>query len=479
MAGYVSPGQPFPDVGGSNYPRPTDEDLNATVIQRRGLTADLGLRTRHLKLHRDLIRRRQDQSTALLHETGARLRQLIDETGQPLLTLTEIVVRTDDLEGRSPGARDLSMRDLLVDFELAERSVPELGGRITLLYNDELSTGELAVAVEVLTHAGFQASMNHVAPLGYITKDDPSRTGAEPTKRSVRHPDEEKPADWPNVVIAVIDTGLSDQPRDDRWLAKIGPKDYDVDPLFEFDRPGQDGLGVFDLCAGHGTFVAGVVRQVAPHATVRVRRAVGQDGIGSDVDLAIAMVRAVDEGARILNLSLGTEMPHDLPPLATLVALEIIAERRDEDPDCDVVVVAAAGNNGTSRPVYPAAFSALPGVRVPVVAVAGLSVDYEPAEFSSRGFWVSCSTAAECVLSTFVQGRETKETDSERPDVWDQPDPWAVWSGTSFAAPQITGALARRCQEEGESPSKALAWLLGKGPRVPDFGTSLEILPAR
>ena len=254
--------------------------------------------------------------------------------------------------------------------------------------------------------------MNHVAPLGYITKNDPDKTGAEPTERKVSYVAAEKPSDR-DVVVAVIDTGLSDQPRTDGWFgASDGEKD-DLDPLFEVMPSTDEQLGVFDLCAGHGTFVAGMVRQVAPHATIRVNRAVGLDGIGTDVDLAIAMVRAVEKGAQILNLSLGTEMPHDLPPLASLVALEIIAERV-KDPQ-DVVVVAAAGNNGTTRPVYPAAFAAVSSVKVPVIAVGGLSVEYEPTAFSSRGFWVSCSTVAECVLSTFVRGRETPRSTTSIP----------------------------------------------------------------
>ena len=126
--------------------------------------------------------------------------------------------------------------------------------------------------------------------------------------------------------MAVIDTGFSTQARSDRWLDGITPDEADIDPLYEVVGVGEDGLGEFDYCAGHGTFVAGVVRQVAPTADLLVRRAIGQDGIGVDVDVAIAMLEAFDAGADIINLSLGTETPHDQPPVATMVALEIIGE---------------------------------------------------------------------------------------------------------------------------------------------------------
>ena len=56
------------------------------------------------------------------------------------------------------------------------------------------------------------------------------------------------------------------------------------------------------------------------------------------------------------------------------------------------------------------------------------------------------------------------------------PDAWAVWSGTSFAAPQIAGALAR-LYEDGYPLRKALQTLLAAGLPVPEYGQALKILP--
>ena len=475
----VSPGRPFNSIGGDNYPLPSPADRTAAELQRSGLFGSgPSRRKKHMAVNTRLIQRRR-RPGGLLTSTGARLKQVIDETGQPLLTLDEIVVRTADLGGRSDDYRVAPMSDFLEGYHLIGKEVKQLQGRVTLLSNPKLTTGELALAVEELRLAGYQASMNQVEPLGYVTKGDPRETGPEPTRRrKPKRPRREVPPKR-EITVAVIDTGFSTQPRSDRWLDGITPAAADIDPLYEVKPAKEDGLGEFDYCAGHGTFVSGVVRQVAPAATVLVRRAIGQDGIGFDVDVAIAMLQAFDAGADIINLSLGTEMPHDQPPVATMVALEIIGERLAADPERDVVVVAAAGNNASSRPVFPAAFSGMPQLRVPVVAVAGLSVDLEPADFSSRGFWITCSTTAECVLAPFVRGRETKEIDRHAPDVFTGEDPWAVWSGTSFATPQISGAIALRCQEADERPRDALAWLLTRGPKVPDYGTALEILPSR
>lgn len=472
----VTPGRPFNEVGGSDYPPLDQPDRDAGSRQRAGLIDVARRRAQHLELHRELIGRRNGQPAGLLKQTGAVLRQLIDETGQPLLTLNEIVVRTRDLEASADSVRDEPMRDLFGDYEFAEDPVEELEGRVTLLSAPNVSTGELATVVERLRLAGYQASMNHVTPLGYVTKADPAETGPEPTRRRVGFPRETKPEHWREITVAVIDTGVSSQSRSDGWLDDIDVADADVDPLYEANPADDTGIGTFDFCAGHGTFVAGILRQVAPYARVLARRAIGQDGIGVDVDVAIAMVQAFEAGADILNLSLGTEMPNDQPPVATMVALEILGERCAEQ-EREVVVVAAAGNNGNRRPVFPAAFSGIPRIPVPVVSVAALSLDYEPTDFSTFGFWVTCSTVGEAVLSTFVRGRETVEIDRHGPDVFLGENPWAVWTGSSFATPQISGAIARRCQEYDESPRAALDWLLAQGPYVPDYGKALEILP--
>ncbi len=56
--------------------------------------------------------------------------------------------------------------------------------------------------------------------------------------------------------------------------------------------------GYLDLDAGHGTFVTGIVQQIAPGAEVRVYRAVDSDGIGSEVAVACKMIKAVQEAPR-------------------------------------------------------------------------------------------------------------------------------------------------------------------------------------
>jgi subtilisin family serine protease len=135
-----------------------------------------------------------------------------------------------------------------------------------------------------------------------------------------------------------------------------------------------------------------------------------------------------------------------------------------------VLIVAAAGNFADAHECWPAAFPA-----PSVIAVAGLQADLTPSDWSSRGPWVDCSTIAEGILSPYVQGQESWEVDP-RPDTFPR-DAWAVWTGTSFAAPQIAGAVARLCHEDHLAPQAALQELLRRGRPINDFGVAVEILP--
>ena len=112
------------------------------------------------------------------------------------------------------------------------------------------------------------------------------------------------------VTVAVIDTGINNDSRTDGWLAGIPETAANIDPLDVFPVTVQNGQivrgdGLLDLSAGHGTFVTGVVEQVAPAATIRVYRAVDTEGMGTSDDVANAMTQAARDGADIINVSLG------------------------------------------------------------------------------------------------------------------------------------------------------------------------------
>jgi len=331
--------------------------------------------------------------------------------------------------------------------------------RLTPSDNRVMAPQELADVAETLRNRGFTASLSHVTPTASVVKGMGVPQPADPPTGPPQFgASKKKPA-----RVAIIDTGISGQPRDDRWLQGVTG---DIDPLDQFPLPGGDGY--LDLAAGHGTFVAGIVRQVAPGARVSVYRAVDSDGIGSEVTVACEMIRAVKEDkAHIINLSLGCQTHDDLPPIAIQAALEVIGQWEREH-DREVLIVAAAGNYGDMRPCWPAAFRR-------VASVAGLGPDMRPVPWSTHGFWVTCSTIGQGVRSTYVEGQESPLLDPDPRDFG--PDAWGVWSGTSFTAPQITGALARLHEECGYPLREALDRLLAAGEPVPGCGQALKILP--
>jgi subtilisin family serine protease len=361
----------------------------------------------------------------------------------------ELLVRADAVD-------DASLLDALAPYGFTAAPIEELSGRVLRLSDpqSELTVEQLTDVARFIRTTGHQASVNHITPLGPVMK---GRGGPEPTAVALPFPAAPAAGKAP-VPIALVDTGVTAEQRTDGWLAGLVTDD-NVDPLDDLPAPN----GFLDYGAGHGTFTAGIVQQMHPGARLSMYRAVDSDGVGSEADVACAMVRAVRDGARILSLSLGVNTVDDQPLLAIDVALDLIAEM-----DPEVLVLAAAGNDGSTVPCWPAASKR-------VVSVAALAADLTPAAWSNHGFWVDCSAVGEGIVSTYVEGVESPELDPS-PDRFGG-DAWAVWSGTSFAAPQVAGAVAGIAEEEGCTPREALQRLWGDCRTLPDYGRAIPLLP--
>jgi Subtilase family len=353
-------------------------------------------------------------------------------------------------------------------FQERRLDCPELVDRLVRYVQPGIAPERLLDFSRMLRGDGLDASLNHIGPLAGVVK---GRAGPEPSEGARVFASTGAP-EGDQVRVAVIDTGIAAEQRSDGWLDHGTVPRHSGggvgDNIDELDRFPAGGDGYLDFATGHGTFTTGVIQQVFPDADIRVYRAVDSDGVGSEVRIGCAMIRAVKEGAQILNLSLGAQTIDDMPPLALQAALDVIADI-ERDSGREVLVVAAAGNYGDTRPCWPAAFRR-------VVSVGALRANLTPAiDWSSRGAWVDCSTIGEGVVSTYLEGEESADID-RNPDRFG-PNAWAVWSGTSFAAPQIVGALARLSRDGGRSPREALRDLLGQGIPLPEFGQGLRILP--
>src|SRR5262249_1795666 len=136
--------------------------------------------------------------------------------------------------------------------------------------------------------------------------------------------------------------------------------DRDDDP----DERGMNGPA-----AGHGTFIAGLVALAAPRARVMPLRVLDPNGEGNVFDAAEAIAYATRHGASVVCMSFGTRPGRSALALATAVAAAHAA---------GVVLVAAAGNDGSDELPYPASDTAN------VLAVGAANGD-RPARFSNHG----------------------------------------------------------------------------------------------
>jgi hypothetical protein len=270
--------------------------------------------------------------------------------------------------------------------------------------------------------------------------------------------------------VIVLDTGLATAPS-------LIP--HALDQLQAFVVPGGSAAAaaevpdavptdnLLDPAAGHGTFIAGLVQQVAPGAKVEVWHVLAPEGDGQEDDIATCIDALPDRtgpGDRgcILNLSFGGYVMEEG---------ELLASAIREAQARGYVVVSSAGNDGVCTPTIPAS---LPGV----VGVGAIGPD-GPALFSNYGPWVRACAPGVDVVSTFFRqflGAETPATPLD-PDPDDFED-WARWSGTSFSAPIVAGALAQHARVHQVTMAEAVTQVVDNPLllRLADLGTVVNVL---
>jgi hypothetical protein len=229
-----------------------------------------------------------------------------------------------------------------------------------------------------------------------------------------------------------------------------------------WDAPasGNPLIGDIDRDTGHGTFIAGIIRQKAPDADVLAVRVLHSDGVAYEADVLLALWQIADRVQKaqqngnpedmidIVSLSLGYF--DEAPGGGGYTGL--IAAAIDALTAAGVVVVAAAGNDATTRKFYPAALAeqpVAPGSGPQVISVGALNPNGTKALFSNDAPWVHAWATGAAVVSTFpidVQGSQTPDhqpsPDRSALDSDDYKAGFAVWDGTSFAAPLAAAAVA-------------------------------------
>jgi subtilisin family serine protease len=241
------------------------------------------------------------------------------------------------------------------------------------------------------------------------------------------------------VVVAVVDTGVDLNHPELAPLIVPGQDFVDFLPgsipkpgwVFEGDFTGVDSIPQDEV--GHGTHVAGTISCLSNNGTgvagvawsvrlmpvkvlARIRNTATNEvsGSGSAAHIAAGIRWAVDNGARVINMSLSGFVD-------TIVEREAVAYAVSRG----VVVVAAMGNDNTAVPAFPAAYP-------DVIAVGATDSADSRAGFSNRGPHIDVSAPGVGIMSTY----------------WD--DTYASLSGTSMASPHVAGVAALVLSRNGQ-----------------------------
>jgi serine protease len=287
-----------------------------------------------------------------------------------------------------------------------------------------------------------------------------------------------------DVIVAVVDTGvLVDHPDLAEKLTGTG-YDFVSDVSFSGDGNGIDNnpddpgdkASLNNTSTFHGTHVAGTIAAATDNnvgvagagwqTRVMAIRAMGLGGVGTDYDIAqgirYAAGLANDSGtlptraADIINLSLGSG-----------VNSTILADAIQAAENQGVIVIAAAGNESTNLPSYPAAYDT-------VVSVSAVDFAGNLAPYSNYGATISVAapggdTSADQngdaigdgVLSTL--GRDESGTIEMV---------YGFYQGTSMAAPHVAGVAAlMKAQQPAMTPSEFRVLLAG-GNLTNDIGNA-------
>ncbi len=170
---------------------------------------------------------------------------------------------------------------------------------------------------------------------------------------------------------------------------------------------------------GHGTMSAGLVHLVAPQASIIPMKAFDASGVGTEWNIIRAVIDSVQMGANVINMSFASSKQSKL--------LDALASHLASD---GIILVAAAGNDNTEAPTYPASIEA-------VVGVTALDANDQKAFFANYGRYVDVSAPGVDLVTTF-------------------PGMFAVASGTSESAPLVSGLFALVKQRGGGQDARRI-----------------------
>ncbi|MER7243876.1 S8/S53 family peptidase [Kribbella sp. NPDC000426] len=373
-----------------------------------------------------------------------------------------LLVRTADADQVSETLRGiLAPGDESAQREVGIPQVPVIAGVVRLEWaGDELSVPEILEQLDQQHGAGTATPVHGLSLCPGSGHPCPAtEPGTVPTRSYGPVPPVSdgiccgtRGWDGDGVMVAVVDGGLvKDQPSPWPWMAGV---DGDDDP---------SAAKIIEPYAGHGTFVAGCVRCVAPHASVYVKRAAQYAGFVWEDEVVRRMVEVMDQGPDIIVCEFAGYTRLHLPMLTFSSFYDEYLRQ------VNVVVVAPAGNDTSRLPNYPAAYSWAVGVGALSANGAHL------AGFSNYGGWVDVYAPGEDLVNAFAVGEY--KTIHEHPQETRRFTGLCSWSGTSFSTPLVAGMIAARMSATGENAPQATEAVLRLARSQPVPGVGPVVFP--
>jgi subtilisin family serine protease len=281
------------------------------------------------------------------------------------------------------------------------------------------------------------SGLNDRTPVNYYGSVVWHGYAAQPTAQIIRLSDAQNGFNISGSgIVAVIDTGVDtshpvlqsvlvpgydftrNQPGASEWLdvPQLQPRSDNQGPVIVQQSSAaildQSSAAILDggpySAFGHGTMTTGLVHLVAPNAKILPLKAFTSNGTGYLSNIVAALYYAVQHHANVVNMSFDVSTPSAALSQAVSYANQ-----------SGIVLVAAAGNENTSAPVYPAALNAN------VMGIASTTDWDARSSFSNYGntdVWIAAP--GEYVITTFPGGT------------------YASASGTSFSSPLVAGTAA-------------------------------------
>ncbi|MBI9008485.1 MAG: S8 family serine peptidase [Tenericutes bacterium] len=211
-----------------------------------------------------------------------------------------------------------------------------------------------------------------------------------------------------NILIAIIDTGIDTSHPE--FSGRISPYSKNI-------VTNEIGLSAIEDDYGHGTMVAGIIAANKDNSEgiagitqntslLIIKTNVTNEDSFKDSDLIEAIYYAIEQGADIINLSLGSNYANPQTEEAIKAATQ-----------SGIVVVGASGNEGTDELMYPASFEEC-------ISVGAVDEDMEIAIYSSFNDAVDLTAPGSDIITTSMNSG------------------YVMGSGTSFAAPHVSGIIA-------------------------------------